>query len=109
MENQVDSIQADYELLGGGMYCGTKHGGPGGILTEIPFESGEVIMKMTGKTNNVLVDQVTFTTIKSDGSQQEYGPYGKTGQTPFEVDRFIYGFFGRSGTKLDALGVFEAQ
>ena len=104
--NQVDSIQADYELLGGGCYSGGNHGGTGGSPTEVPFAEGEVIVKMSGKTNNTLLDQVTFTTTKSNGSTGTYGPYGKTGRTAFEVDGNIVGFFGRSGNLVDALGVF---
>ncbi len=104
--NQVDSIQADYELLGGGSFNGPNHGGTGGKPTEVCFSQGEVIVEMSGKTNNTLVDQVTFTTRKSDGTTCTYGPYGKTGKTPFGVQGRIVGFFGRSGNLLDALGVF---
>lgn len=104
--NQVDSIEADYELLGGKVYDGTKHGGSGGSLTEVDFAEGEVITAMAGKTNNVLVDQLTFTTMKPDGSTSTYGPFGRTGRTEFRVDGNIVGFHGRSGNLLDALGAF---
>ena len=104
--NQVDSIDADYELLGGGVLDGTNHGGSGGRPTDVSFVEGELIEQMSGRTNNTLVDQITFTTRKPDGSTGKYGPFGKTGRTEFQVDGRIVGFFGRSGNLLDALGVF---
>ena len=61
---------------------------------------------MAGKTNNTLVDQFTFTTMRPDGTTATYGPFGKTGQTEFEVQGNIVGFFGRSGDLLDAIGAF---
>ena len=107
--NQVDSIGADYEVLGGGSYEGGDHGGSGGKPTVVTLAKGEVIVKMSGKTNNTLVDQLTFTTRKPDGTTATYGPYGKTGRTEFEVDGRIVGFFGRAGNLLDAVGVFYAE
>ena len=104
--NQVDSIGADYELLGGGTYEGADHGGGGGKPSPVHLDKGEVIVKMSGKTNNKLVDQLTFTGRKEDGSTATYGPFGKTGQIEFQVDGRIVGFFGRSGNLLDAIGVF---
>ena len=104
--NQVDSIQADYQLLGGGSFTGSNHGGTGGQPTEVCFSEGEVIVEMSGKTNNTLLDQVTFTTRKPDGSTGTYGPFGKTGRTPYCVRGRIVGFFGRGGNLIDALGVF---
>ena len=104
--NQVDSIGAEYELLGGGTYNGANHGGSGGRPSTDVLASGEVIERMSGKTNNTLVDQLTFTIRKADGSTTTYGPYGKTGRTEFEVEGRIVGFFGRAGNLLDGLGVF---
>ena len=97
----MDSIQAEYSLLGGGTYTGAKHGGPRGSLSEIIFEQGEIIEQMYGKTNTVLVDQVSF-----DTQLRLYGPYGKTGRTPFSVKGRVVGFFGRSGNFLDSIGAF---
>ena len=102
----MDGIQAEYELLGGGSYSGENHGGTGGSPSTVQFADGEVIVQMSGKTNNTLVDQLTFITKKSDGSTGTYGPYGKTGKTPFDVNEKIVGFFGRAGNLLDALGAF---
>ena len=109
--DQVDSIGADYELLGGGTYPGADHGGSGGKPTVVTLAKGEKIVKMNGKHNNTQVDQLTFTTVtcKPDGSTATYGPYGKTGRTEFEVDNHIVGFFGRSSNHLDAVAVFYAE
>ena len=70
------------------------------------MDEREFIIKISGKTNGRLVDQLIFTTRKVDGSVHTYGPYGKTGNTPFEIEGNIVGFFGRSGALLDAIGVF---
>ena len=99
--NQVDSFKVEYLLLGGGTYTGAKHGGTGGSLSELVFQKGEVIEQMYGKTNNVLVDQVSF-----DTQLRSYGPYGETGKTPFSVKGRVVGFFGRSGNLLDSIGAF---
>ena len=104
--NQVDSIDVDYLLLGGGTLDGSNHGGTGGSPTVVEFDDGEYIIEMAGKTNNVLVDQVTFTTIKRDGTTATYGPFGRTGETEYRVKGNIVGFFGRSGNLLDAIGTF---
>ena len=104
--DQVDSIDVDYVLLGKGELDGINHGGSGGEPTYITFDEGEFIIKISGTTNGRLVDQLTFTTRKVDGSVHTYGPYGKTGNTPFEIEGNIVGFFGRSGALLDAIGVF---
>ena len=81
------SIDVDYVLLGKGELDGTNHGGSGGEPTYIIFDEGEFITKISEKTEGRLVDQLTFTiTIRRvDGSIHTYGPYGKTGNTPFEM------------------------
>ena len=107
--NQVDGIGAEYELLGGGTYNGADHGGSGGRPSVVVLAKREVIVRMKGKTNNTLVDQLTFTTRKPDGSRATYGPYGRTGRTQFEVEGRIVGFFGRAGNLLDSLGVFYVE
>ena len=41
-----------------------------------------------------------------DGTAKVYGPYGKTGRTPFSFEGPILGLRGRSGALLDQLGVY---
>ena len=108
--DRVKRIEADYYLLGGGILDGSNHGGGGGNLTKITLEKGEMVTKMTGKTNSDsgkdYVDQLSFTVRKLDGEVVTYGPYGKGGKNDFEVEGNIIGFFGRSGQLLDAVGVY---
>ncbi|KAL5510318.1 hypothetical protein EMCRGX_G005845 [Ephydatia muelleri] len=102
--NQVDGIQATYLRTDNSTFEGPYHGGNGGSPTTINFAADEVIVEVYGKTNNVLVDQITFVTRKRDGSTQTYGPYGMTGETPFSVKGRVASLFGRSGNLLDAIG-----
>ena len=104
--NQVDSIQATYRRADGSTWVAPRHGGSGGRESYIQFADNENIIRMEGKTNNVLVDQLTFVTRKGDGTQGRYGPFGRTGRTPFAVDGKILGFFGRAGNLLDSVAVY---
>ena len=102
----IDSIQATYRRADGSTWAAPRHGGSGGRESYIQFADNEDIIHMEGKTNNVIVDQLTFVTRKGDGSQGKYGPFGKTGKTPFAVDGKILWFFGLAGNLLDSVGVF---
>ena len=106
--NQVDSIQAEYITLGGEVIEGPVFGGGGGSPQVADVGRDEVIVKVEGKTNGQLVDQLTFTVKNKAGKTRKLGPYGKTGQTPFEVtaSNGIHGIFGRSGNLLDGFGVY---
>ena len=104
--NQVDMIDITYNLSGGGTLNGGKHGGTGGSLSSFSLEEGDYISKIDGKTNDVLVDQITFTVTTSTGRKVVHGPYGKTGKKAFSVQGQIVAFFGRSGNLLDAVGVY---
>ena len=100
--NQVDSIQVTYRFSDGSKFDGPKHGGTGGSLNSFTLADDEMLIKMEGKTNGVLVDQVTFYSNKG----KTYGPYGRTGETSFCVEgREIIAVFGRAGNLLDNLGV----
>ena len=89
--NQVDSIQVTYLLADGTTFTAGKHGGPGGISSSFVLAQDEMIIRVEGKTDDVIVDQVTFITKRADGTLTKYGPYGKTGQTPFSVDGYVRG------------------
>ena len=77
-----------------------------GLASSFTLAANERIVRMEDKSNNVLVDQVTFITMTADGTQRSYGPFGKTSKTPFSVEGYIIGFYGRSGNFLDALGTY---
>jgi hypothetical protein len=104
--NQVDSVQAKYLLADGSTVVSDRHGGSSGTNTHIEFGDGESIKEIRGKTNNALVDQLTFITENSSGVQKTYGPYGRTGRTPFTVKGEIFAFYGRSGNLLDSIGIY---
>ena len=104
--NQVDSIQVTYLLADGSTYTANRHGGWGGTPSNFTLAEDEIIIRVEGKTNNCLVDQVTFISRKANGIENKYGPYGKTGQTPFSIDGKVVGFCGRAGNLLDSLGVY---
>ena len=100
--NQVDSIQVTYRYADGSTFEGPRHGGSGGSESQFKLAKGEYLVKMEGKTNGVLVDQVTFYSNRGT----KYGPYGKTGAQSFSVEGTeIVSVFGRAGNLLDNLGV----
>jgi len=107
--NQVDGIQVVYRLADNSHYEGAKHGGYGGSGSTIVFAENETLVRVEGKTNGVVVDQLTFTTQKVDGTRRRYGPYGRTGLNPFSVDGHVVGFFGRSGNMVDGIGVYTVR
>ena len=84
--NQVVSVQATYWRADGSTWVALKHGGSGGRASSLQFADNENGICIEGKTDNVIVDHLTFGTHKADGSQGKYGPFDKTGKTPFAVD-----------------------
>ena len=104
--DQVDAIQVTYRLADGSTYTSPMHGGFGGVSSSFTLASDESIVGVEGKTNNDLVDQLTFITLNSTMNEKRYGPYGITGLERFSFDRYIVGFFGRAGYLLDGLGVY---
>ena len=105
--NQIDSLQAKYLRADGSTFVAGKHGGNGGTETHLQFADGEKITEVRGDSNGALVDQLTFVTTTSSGAQKVYGPYGRTGKTPFSLQRQIIGFYGRSGNLLDSVGFYH--
>ena len=104
--NQVDGVQFTYLLADNTTFQAPYRGGSGGSASTVTLAVGEVIVQVTGKSNGVLVDQLTFVTKKRDGSSLSYGPYGLTGDKPFTINGLIAAAFGRSGTKLDGIGFY---
>ena len=81
--NQVDSILVTYLLADSSTYTAEKHGGSGGSESSFTLAENESIVRVEGKTNGVLVDQVTFVTQTETGATKLYGPYGKTALSPW--------------------------
>ena len=84
-----------------------QHGGSGGSShSSFSLAEGDYISKIDGKTNDVIVDQLTFTVTTKTGSTVVHGPYGKTAKKAFSVQGKIVAFFGNSGNLLDGVGVY---
>ncbi len=101
----VDAIQCTWELTNGTTVTGAVHRGSGGSPTTFNLNEGEYINRIEVRSGS-LIDSLTFYT--SWGNR--YGPYGGTAgsqQTPIVAAAPINGFFGRSGSLLDAFGAFS--
>jgi hypothetical protein len=104
----VDSIQVNYEILGGGVYEADKHGGDGGSPTTIHFDPGEVLVEMFGNQSDIFMNQIGFVTRKPDGSKGTHGPFGNAGSKDIAIGALgnIIGFYGSAGGVLDSIGVY---
>ena len=107
--NQIDSIQVTYLLSNGSLFHAPTHGKPSHPPINITFGTDERIVKIEGKTNNQLVDQLTITTVGPAYERRVYGPFGITGQIEWSLEGHIIGFFGRSGDLLDSIGVYSME
>lgn len=94
----VDSVQFAYRKDNKTTW-GPQHGGNGGKLYEIKFESGERITEIGGRYGKYLdsvyikTNRKTYPTRGGDG-----------GSRSFKIQGRIKGFWGRSGSLVDALG-----
>jgi hypothetical protein len=99
---RVDSIESVWSTPSGATFTGARHGGGGGSPSTFTLEKEEYITRIDGRSGSS-VDQLTFTTNKGN----KFGPYGKDGGSPFSIaDVRVFGFFGSSGSSLDAIGFF---
>ena len=104
--NQVDGIQVVYRLANGQTWTSGQHGGGGGTDYSFSVGEGKFISKIEGKTNETLVDQLTFTVTNDNGSTTIHGPYGTTGNTPFSVEGNVIAVCGRADNLLDSVGFY---
>jgi hypothetical protein len=101
--SEVDGIQGTYVTPDGIEFTGNFHGGSGGSPSEFTLDSDEYINGVAGRSAD-RVDQLTFITNKG----HTYGPYGGDGGSTFSISNLkVGGFFGRSGSRLDAIGFFD--
>ena len=107
--DQVDSIQVDYVISDGSIWSSPRHGGWGGRYNSFTLESDEYIWKVEGKTNKHVVDQLTFHVKNAAGDSKSYGPYGRTGNTPFSKEGKIVAFHGGAGGLLDRIGFYDLE
>jgi hypothetical protein len=102
--SMVDGISITY-VLQDGSTVKKSYGGDGGTATPpLTLADDEYITKVTGRSGTC-VDQITFHT-----SYARTISAGGTGGNAFTIDpkvnRPIIGIFGRSGSLIDAIGVF---
>ena len=108
----VDSLQFEYQLHGGSTRLGSKNGGSGGdFFTVVILEYGEKLVGIEGKIDKgdyfAIISQLTFISLKKDGSSCKYGPFGKNGNETFSVSGSIIGYYGSTVNNcLASLGVF---
>ena len=86
----IDSIQANYTLLGGSFHEGTHIGRPGGETSTVTLIDNEIINQMNGSFFEVFLGQLSFHST----FQGTHGPYGSEMENSFDVSGNILGFFG---------------
>ncbi|XP_020102056.1 protein GOS9-like [Ananas comosus] len=104
----IDSLYFEYVQDGKTFEAG-PWGGSGGRPNEITFEPGEYLTAINGTTSQFsdvtnLLRSLTFVS-----NVRKYGPFGPEQGTPFSVpiaNGRVVGFYGRSGTLVDAIGIY---
>jgi len=107
--NQVDSIEVTYILSNKTLFKAPRRGK---LASQPPVNISlidEEIVKVEGKTNGMLVDQLTFTTLGPSYLHKQYGPFGRTRQLSFSLEGQVIGFFGRHGDMLDSIGIYSLE
>ncbi|RCV15466.1 hypothetical protein SETIT_3G058400v2 [Setaria italica] len=108
-QGAVDAISFTYAGVDGAPRMAGPWGGSGGQKHKVKFGAGEFVKEISGTYGpfggHTVVRSLTFVT-----NVGKHGPFGNPGQTPFSVpvqdDARVVGFFGRSGSLLDAVGVY---
>ena len=99
----VDAIQTTWVLASGQQGTSSRHGGSGGKESSFTLNPDEYITRIEGHAGSY-IDQITFYTNQG----RKFGPYGGPGGKPFEIEGCVQGFFGSSGSYLDAVGAFSS-
>ncbi|MBF3819672.1 hypothetical protein ISG09_31075 [Burkholderia pseudomallei] len=106
----IRSIAFNYIGVDGQEYAIGPWGGGEGTSTEIKLGSSEHIKEISGTHGPVydLADIVTYLKIvTSANNTYEAGvPNGKEFSIPLQDSGHVVGFFGRSGTLIDAIGIY---
>ena len=106
--NVVNSIQVTYRLRDGSNYTAPMHGQTGDTEYSFTLADGEKLTRMEGMVSSGHLPLIGVLTFYSN-MDKVYGPYGTTvtGQIlfSFTATEFI-AFFGRSGSRIDAIGVY---
>lgn len=104
--DQINSIEVIYILSNKSLLRSPRHGKPSETSVNITFIPDEQIVKIEGKTNGQLVDQLTITTVGPNYEHRVYGPFGRTGTLSFTFEGQAIAFYGRSGDLMDNIGVY---
>lgn len=111
----IGSLQVTYQLASGLSYTTPQHGRAQVVTNAVTVsfnqDIGEKIVQVAGKVGPAdtgYVDMLTFVTRDSFGLERTYGPFGEghSGPPDFVINGPVYGFFGRSGGMVDAIGFY---
>lgn len=106
----VDALAFSYRDRNGRRHTTRLWGGVGGSVHTIRLGASEFVMEVSGTIGPFNVFSEVITSITLVTNVCSYGPFGQPQGTPFRTpvkkNYSIVGFFGRSGTFLDAVGVY---
>ena len=114
--DSIDGIQVVYALENGQNITSAYHGGRGGNVDLIQLADGEYIARIEGERRSgdtsvtqYLTSITLYTRNVQDAAVKVYGPFGNANghegdHVPFNLAGVVVGFYGRSGTYLDAIG-----
>uniref|UniRef100_A0A0E0JI75 Jacalin-type lectin domain-containing protein n=1 Tax=Oryza punctata TaxID=4537 RepID=A0A0E0JI75_ORYPU len=105
----IRSIAFNYIGVDGQEYAIGPWGGGDGTRTEIKLGSSEHLKEISGTHGPVydLDDIVTYLKIVTSANTYEVGvPNGKEFSIPLQGSGHVVGFFARSGTLIDAIGIY---
>jgi hypothetical protein len=117
--SRIISIRAVYQLLNGDIWEAPVHGScddQRGVLDLLEFEADEEIVQMkiskhldvhrSAHGDVCVIGSVHIVTSSRDGKRKDYGPYGIESDDEMIVNGRVIAFFGRSGTSLNAIGLY---
>jgi hypothetical protein len=103
----VEAIQVTYAMLGFDNFIANQQGVQNnGSLTTIDFQDREILVGIKGLVKDDYISQLTFITLKPDGSEGRHGPFGKTGNCPFSFFANIIAIYGTSGSQINKIGIY---
>jgi hypothetical protein len=104
----VDSVQFIYEDRSGFSHDKPSHGGQGGYVQRMDFDSDEFIVSLSGRYG-VYLDSMAIVTNK--GRQMTFGGPGGEADFKFEAPKGheIIGLHGRACVYVDAIGVYTRK
>ncbi len=101
-----ESIQVTYLLSNQSLYKAPRHGNAKGSEVTINLANNEYLLKVEGYHNDIIVQQLVFTTVLygyDNKTFHKYGPYGNAGNISFLVEGYGVGFHGRFERYRDGL------